>query len=146
MVIAGAVDTHAQRPRAIEPAPNNNGPIARQDARIPFLLVQLADQARSSDDLAFAVRAQSQAGTLLWPHDRDGARAIYRRAFQSLSPATAFKAADNAENPAPLPGQPPRSGLTLAEKQQLRAELLNQIAARDLELAEELARAVAESL
>jgi hypothetical protein len=110
------------------------------------LLVQLADQARSSDDLAFAVRAQSQAGTLLWPHDRDRARLIYRRAFQSLSPTTIFKAADNTENAAAQSGQASRSSLTLAEKQQLRTELLNQIAAHDPELAEELARAVAESL
>ncbi|HEX8087918.1 MAG TPA: hypothetical protein VF762_03650, partial [Blastocatellia bacterium] len=110
------------------------------------MLVQLADQARSSDDIAFAVRAQSQAGTLLWPQDRDKARSIYRRAFNSLSTTVVFKAADNTENPAAPSGQAPRSGLTLAEKQQLRTELLNQIAARDLELAEELARAVADSL
>jgi hypothetical protein len=146
LVLAGAVDTHAQRPRAIEPAARNNESVARQDARIPLLLAQLADQARSSDDLAFAVRAQSQAGTLLWPHDRDSARSIYRRAFQSLSPANTFKATDNTENSAPPPGPASRPGLTLAEKQQLRTELLNQIAARDPELAEELARAVAESL
>ncbi|MFP5264005.1 MAG: hypothetical protein ACLGJB_19155 [Blastocatellia bacterium] len=142
MVLAGAVDTHAQRPRAIEPAARTSEQTARQDARIPLLLVQLADQARSSDDLAFAVRAQSQAGTLLWPQDRDKARSIYRRAFNSLSTTAASRAADNTENSAAAP----RPGLTPAEKQQLRTELLNQIAARDLELAEELARAVADSL
>lgn len=146
LVLAGAVDTHAQKPRAIEPAARNDESIARQDARIPLLLVQLADQARSSDDLAFAVRAQSQAGTLLWPHDHDMARLIYRRAFQSLSPTITLKAADNTENSAAQSGQASRAGLTLAEKQQLRTELLNQIAAHDPELAEELARAVADSL
>ena len=145
LFLAGAVDTHAQRPRAIEPAVRNNESAAQQDARIPFLLVQLADQARSSDDLAFAVRAQSQAGTLLWPHDRDSARSIYRRAFQSLSPTNTLKVTDNTDPAAPS-SRPSRAGLTLAEKQQLRTELLNQIAARDPELAEELARAVAESL
>jgi transposase len=146
LVLAGAVDTHAQRPRANEPAARSSEQTARQDARIPLLLVQLADQARSSDDLAFAVRAQSQAGTLLWPQDRDKARSIYRRAFNSLSTTAASKATDNTENSAATAGAAPRSGLTPAEKQQLRAELLNQIAARDLELAEELARAVADSL
>lgn len=110
-----------------------------------MLLVQLADQARSSDDLAFAVRAQSQAGTLLWSYDRDRARSIYRRAFQSLSLVTPSKNADNADNHVALSGHSSRSGLTLAEKQQLRTELLNQIAACDPELAEELARALAES-
>ena len=110
------------------------------------MLVQLADQARSSDDLAFAVRAQSQAGTLLWPHDRDRARLIYRRAFQSLSQTTLFKVVENAGYSVVPSGQPSRVGLTFAERQQLRTELLNQIAACDPELAEELARALAESL
>jgi hypothetical protein len=120
-VLVGAVATRAQIPRPAE----NGQSITRQDARIPLLLVQLADQARASDDLEFAVRAQSQAATLLWPHDRDRARLIFRRAFQSLSS---------------------RPGLTLTAGQQLRTELLNQIAARDPELAEELARAMADSL
>jgi len=127
-VLVGVVNTRAQIPRES---------ITRQDTRIAFLLVQLADQARSSNDLAFATRAQSQAATLLWSHDRESARVIFRRTFQSLSPTTSFKIADNADN---------FSALTLVEKQQLRAELLNQIAARDPELAEELARALADSL
>jgi hypothetical protein len=101
------------------------------------LLVQLADQARSSNDLAFAVRAQSQAAALLWPQDRERARLIFRRAFQSLSPTTLSKLADSSDN---------SSALSNAEKQQLRTELLNQIAPRDPELAEELARALADSL
>jgi hypothetical protein len=145
-VLVGAVNTHAQKPRAIETTAHNNQSTAQQDARIPLLLVQLADQARSSDDLAFAVRAQSQAGTLLWPHDRDRARAIYRRAFQSLSPTILFKAVEKTDDSIAPSGLPSRNGLTLAERQQLRTELLNQIAACDPELAEELARALAESL
>ncbi|HEX5736163.1 MAG TPA: hypothetical protein VF131_25265 [Blastocatellia bacterium] len=91
------------------------------DVRITLLLAQLADQARLSDDLAFAVRAQSQAATLLWPHDRERSRAIFRQAFQSLA----------------------RETLTASERRQLREELLNRIASRDTELAEELARAAA---
>src|SRR2546426_12749329 len=55
-----------------------------RNSRITSLLEQLADQSRSSDNLSFAVRAQSQAATLLWPHNSERARAIYRRAFQSL--------------------------------------------------------------
>ena len=58
---------------------------------------------------------------LLWPHDRERARAIFRQAFQSLA----------------------RETLTAGERRQLREELLNRIASRDAELAEELARAAA---
>jgi hypothetical protein len=58
--------------------------IAQHADRILPLLAALADQASLSADLTFAVRAQSQAATLLWPYEREQARAIYRRAFQSL--------------------------------------------------------------
>jgi hypothetical protein len=86
------------------------------------LLAQIADQARTSEDTAFAVRVQSQAATLMWPMDRERARAVFRRAFQTTS-----KPDDSAE------------------RRQLRAELLNQIANRDTELAEEIARTLADS-
>jgi hypothetical protein len=90
------------------------------DVRITLLLSHLADQARLSDDLAFAVRAQSQAANLLWPYDCERARAIFRQAFQSLS----------------------RETLSQSDRRQLREELLNRVASRDTELAEDLARAL----
>jgi hypothetical protein len=113
-----------------------------QKSRIVALLEQLADQARASANLAFAVRAQSQAARLLWAQEPDRARAIYQRAFESLAPTT--KPQEGAENT-----EAPRGTAVLSssiEKRQLRAELLNQIAARDPELAEELARSFAESI
>ena len=90
------------------------------DVRITLLLSHLADQARLSDDLAFAVRAQSQAANLLWPYDCERARAIFRQAFQLLA----------------------RETVSQGDRRQLREELLNRIASRDTELAEELARAL----
>ena len=115
IMLACAMPVSAQKKKAGEPV--------ALDVRITLLLAQLADQARLSDDLAFAVRAQSQAATLLWPHDRERSRAIFRQAFQSLA----------------------RETLTASERRQLREELLNRIAGRDAELAEELARAAAYS-
>src|SRR5687767_10970790 len=115
LLLACALPVSAQKKKAGEPV--------ALDVRITLLLAQLADQARLSDDLAFAVRAQSQAATLLWPHDRERSRAIFRQAFQSLA----------------------RETLTASERRQLREELLNRIASRDTELAEELARAAAYS-
>src|SRR6185369_15832454 len=107
--------------------------IAQHDRILP-LLAALADQASLSADLIFAVRAQSQAATLLWPYDREQARAIYGRAFQSLvcndsatSKASVHRAAGLA-TPA-------------IAKQHLLGELLQEIAGRDPGLAEDLARA-----
>ncbi|MGA9770591.1 MAG: hypothetical protein WBV94_16245 [Blastocatellia bacterium] len=114
----------------------------QQDLRITLLLIHLADQARLSDDLTFAVRAQSQAATLLWSADSDRARTIYRQAFRSLTLNGSSKTNDSADNSR----AEPRANLSVSEKQQLRAELLNQIAARDPELAEELARSLAEGV
>lgn len=116
--------------------------IAQQNSRIVSLLEQLADQARASSNLVFAVRAQSQAAKLLWAQEPDRARAIYRRAFQSLAPAPASKTRDNTETTGSK--QPATLSPSLAEKQQLRGELLNQIAARDPALAEDLARGLVE--
>jgi hypothetical protein len=112
---------------------------SQQTSRIVSLLGQLADQARVSDDVVFSVRAQSQAATLLWPHAPERARTIYRGAFESLAGS-------------PKPDQRPNTNaslvagteLTASRKRQLRSELLNQIAARDADLAEELAKSIAD--
>ncbi|MFY9570680.1 MAG: hypothetical protein WAV20_04655, partial [Blastocatellia bacterium] len=127
------------------PAPPQKSQFAAyQNNRIVALLEQLADQARTSNNLAFAIRAQSQAATMLWPQDADTARSIFRRAFHSLVSDEPIKARDGAENgSSQKPAVPDR---VPAQKQQLRAELLNQIAARDPELAEELASSLAGSV
>jgi hypothetical protein len=119
--------------------------ISQQNTRIVSLLEQLADQARASNNLVFAVRAQSQAAKLLWPQDPESARAIYQRAFKSLAPSAASR---SRENPLSVDASKVHPGQKSSpeEKRQLRAELLNQIAARDPELAEELARSLAEGI
>ena len=115
--------------------------VAQRNTRIVSLLEQLADQALASENLAFAVRAQSQAAKLLWSQDPARARAIFRRAFLSLVPSSS-KTRDGAD--ASNKSSSVRSSST-PEKLQLRSELLNQIAARDPELAEELARSLADT-
>jgi len=136
LVLVGVTDLRAQTSiSAKEQTPRTTN---QQDSRITLLLIQLADQARLSDDLTFAVRAQSQAATMLWSADCERARAIYRQAFRSLTLNAQSKSNDSAVQP--------RANLSIADKQQLRAELLNQIASRDPELAEELARSVADAV
>src|ERR1044072_9441997 len=113
-------------------APTLGAQVGRDNAlylhndRVVLLIVHLADQARLSRDVQFTVRAQAQAGLLVWPYDRKQARAIFRRAFQQLLPS-----ASNSQ---------PASAPEIATLQQLRTELLNQIAFRDPEMADILAR------
>ena len=140
LALAGGV-VFAQSQQSATPAAQNSEAAEQQNTRIVSLLEQLADQARASENLAFAVRAQSQAARLLWLQDPDRARAIYQRAFQSLEPDASPKPRDNADG-----AEASKARLASpAEKRQLRSELLNQIAARDPELAEELTHSLADS-
>lgn len=128
-----------------QPSAQNSEAVAQQNARIGSLLEQLAEQARASENLGFAVRSQSQAARLLWAQDPDRARAIFRQAFQSVAPGASSKSRDNAEN-AEAPKAPAGRGPSPAETLRLRTELLNQIAIHDPQLAEELARSLADSI
>lgn len=111
---------------------------SKQQIRIISLLAQIADDARASENVSFATKIESQAASLLWPYDREQARAIFRRAFYSL-----FQKAVNHESAKAEVRQP--AHLSPALKQQLLTELLNQIAACDAEMAEELACRLADS-
>lgn len=123
IALAGTCPSLAQTPgRPVQAEPS----ATPQHERVTYLIGQLADQARMSEDIAFAVRTQAQAASLLWGYDRDRAREIYRRAFETVGVASA-------------------AGVTAAERQQLRSELLGQIVSRDAELAEQLARSLADS-
>src|SRR4030095_4001370 len=109
--------------------------IAPMDERILSLLAALADKPSLSADLTFAVRAQSQAATLLWPYDGEEARAIYHRAFQSLV------CNDSATPKAASVHRSPRLAISPIARRHLLVELLQEIAGRDPGLAENLARA-----
>src|SRR5438105_3286054 len=87
---------------------------SRPEDRMMELIIHLADQAHLSQDRGLAVRAQAQAGLLVWPYNRDQARTIFRRAFSELLPSAAdFE---------------PASAVEIAQRQQLRIEFLCQIA------------------
>lgn len=144
LALAGGL-AHAQSQRPAKTSEKASEAVAQQNTRIVSLLDQLADQARASDNLAFAARAQAQAANLLWMQDADRARSIYKRAFQSLMPGPSTKSRDDADR---VDASQPSVVRTPspADKLQLRSELLRQIAARDPQLAEDLARNLAESI
>jgi hypothetical protein len=144
LALVGAV-VCAQTSQSIHYSTQTAPPPARQNSRIVSLLEQLADQARASEDLAFAVRAQSQAATLLWSHDVEQARAIYRRAFQSLESSASPKLANHVDRQNSTTAVESERAVSATQRGQLRGELLNQIAAHDPQLAEDLARGPADS-
>ena len=144
---AGASESRAQSVAPAESTRENAASViqssdrlAQQNERIVSLLDQLADQARQSDDMTFAVRAQSQAATLIWPYDPERARTIYRRAFQTVAAQQLSRSNEKTAG-----NEKSASSLAFGERLQLRSELLNQIAGRDPELADELARKLAEA-
>lgn len=119
LTIIAAPSIDAQAGRAAAPS--------RPNDQVISLIARLAEQAHLSCDIQFAVRAQAQAGLLIWPYDRDQARAILRRAFHQLLPSASHLQTASA--------------LERAKRQQLGVEFLNQIALSDPEMAETLARA-----
>jgi hypothetical protein len=140
LALAG-INVFGQTPRALDRTRESSPISSPHRTRIILLLEQLADQARASDNLAFAVRAQSHAAALLWPLDPEQARAIYRRAFDSLERGSGqVQSASSKDDRAAVSGfsaQP--------QSRQLSRELLSQVASRDPELAEQLARNLIDS-
>ncbi len=131
--LINAITLNAQIAPPVNAARPGARVIAQHADRILPLLAALADQASLSADLTFAVRAQSQAATLLWSYDREKARAIYRRAFQSLV------CNDSATPKAASVHRSSRLAITAIARQPLLVELLQEIAGRDAGLAEDLA-------
>jgi len=113
--------------------------------RIVSIVALLADQARMSRDLAFAVRAQSRAASLLWPYDRKRARIIYRRTFKALTVQSS--GCDGSDTPrATTSHRVSYVRPSSIDTRHLRVELLHEIAERDVELADELVGTIKPSI
>jgi len=140
IILINAITLNAQV--ALPGATRPDAPVIPQhNDRIIPLLAPLADQASLSADLSFAVRAQAQAATLLWPYDRERARAIYRHAFHSLLVIHDSTCNGRHISEALSLRRPSRSFIAAITSENLRVELLREIAGRDAGLAEDLARA-----
>jgi hypothetical protein len=141
LALAG-INVFAQTPQKVSPRSEASHVSSPHNARIILLLEQLAEQARASENPGFAVRAQSQAAALLWSLDPEQARLIYRRAFDSIKPgASPEPQATHGRDATPTSN----AAASSSEKRRLRRELLNQIAIRDSEFADQLARDLIES-
>ncbi|OLE53960.1 MAG: hypothetical protein AUG51_10910 [Acidobacteria bacterium 13_1_20CM_3_53_8] len=90
------------------------------------LLNEVAERARSFDDLYQRAHVQALAADALWPFDRERARAIFLRAWE------AAKASDDAEQE--------QDGREIARVTEARDEILLKAAARDSVLRERFLR------
>lgn len=102
------------------------------------LLSSLADEARDYKDPALRVRVQARAADALWAHDRERARALFRRAWGDAEEADkeGMRRAEEARREF-LAGVRRGSGM-IPPPPQLRAEILRLVSPRSRELGEEL--------
>src|SRR2546423_15692894 len=89
------------------------------------LLNEVAERARSFDDLYQRAHVQALAADALWPFDRERARAIFLRAWE------AAKASDQAEQEEEERETASSSSSTKARVTEARDEVLSKAAARD---------------
>lgn len=95
------------------------------------LLQSLAIEARSYRDEPLRARVQAQVADVLWSHDRDGARTLFRRAWDVA------EALDQAAAPTNAPGRRSNNPSGSQTRTNLRREILQLASHRDLALGEE---------
>ena len=136
-----AQTTDSKKPKAkVEPGVND----ALQDQQRAFaasMLMTLADEARSYDNLALRAQVLSRAADALWDVDSIVARANFRRAWEAAEKA-------DAEDAPPTTGKnaPPVMVIALRKigGHDQRTEVLTLVSRRDQTLAEEFLAKLAE--
>jgi hypothetical protein len=99
------------------------------------LLTSLADEARSFRDLSLRARVQARSADALWDSDSEGARALFRRAWES---AEAADEENNRRTEEEIRAALAARGSTASRQQpSMRREVLGLAARHDRELGEE---------
>jgi hypothetical protein len=96
-------------------------------------LQALAIEARSYRDEPLRARVQARVADALWDQDQDGARALFRRAWEV---AETLETSAPAASPA-MPGRAPAGRTSPRPRANLRREILQLVAKRDRQLGEE---------
>lgn len=94
------------------------------------VLDQLLSSSKELEDDRLRIRTQAQAADILWPYDEQRARGIFREAFEAVASAKLEKSKAG--------GAPPLAFGPASPLLQLQGEVLNLVARRDPDLAEEL--------
>ena len=95
------------------------------------ILQSLAIEARSYSDEPLRARVQAHVADLLWSHDKEAARSLFRRAWEIA------EALDQAGATSNLPGRRPTSGGRSPARTNLRRAILQLASRRDYALGEE---------
>lgn len=95
------------------------------------LLQSLAIEARSYSDESLRARVQAQIADVIWSHDKEAARTLFRRAWEIA------EAVDQAGASSNLPGRPANNAGRTQPRPNLRREILNLASRRDHALGEE---------
>ena len=109
-------------------------PELRQRRSVALSALQaLAIEARSYRDEPLRARVQARVADALWDQDQDGARTLFRRAWEV---AETLEASAPATGPA-MPGRAPAGRTPPRPRANLRREILQMVAKRDRQLGEE---------
>jgi hypothetical protein len=106
-------------------------------------LRSLAIEARSYRDEALRARMQARVADALWDQDTDGARALFRRAWEVAETVDAQSAVSGVSAPGRRSNSP--SAPSARARTNLRAEVLRMAARRDYRLGEEFLAKLAEA-
>jgi hypothetical protein len=124
----------AQSDKDSKAASAKEDPELRQRRSVALSALQsLAIEARSYRDEPLRARVQARVADALWDQDQDGARALFRRAWEI---AEAVEANTAATVPA-MPGRAPANRTPPRARANLRREILQLVAKRDRQLGEE---------
>jgi hypothetical protein len=106
------------------------------------LIVNLADEARSYKDITLRARVLAHAADALWDADNEGARTLFRRAWEAAEKADA----EQGSTP-PAKGAPPAMVIALRKiaGSDLRSEVLNLATRRDRALGDDFLAKLSET-
>jgi hypothetical protein len=97
------------------------------------LVISLADETRSYQDLALRPRVLARAADTLWEADTNAARVLFRRAWEAAEKGDAEEVTIKTKDSPP----PMVMGLRRMSGRDLRSEVLSLVARRDRQLGEE---------
>ena len=115
-----------------KPEPSVDAELQQRRATALSMLQSLAIEARSYSNEPLRARVQGRIADVIWTQDKEGARALFRRAWDVA------EALDEASSNANVPGRRSTSGSgPIQPRLRLRREILQLVARRDVKLGEE---------
>ena len=131
--VQSPIRTHQPPPPTTKKDEEIVGTEAQQRIFAASIIISLADEARSYKDLALRARVLARSADVLWDVDPDGARILFRRAWEAAERADGSEAGGKSDTSGPAMLIAVRRGAGGDS----RAEVLNFAARRDRALGDE---------